>query len=434
MKKISILLLLAASFTLTACVDDASDVAKVAEGNKVTDLKVPSEFDWKTTGAVTCNITSSKSTLVTVATSATEEPFASFYAGGTADAVQLSMPLAVKTLFVSYKTATGVSTPKAVPVINKAITFAVGSDSAAPAPASVGTRAFGDIDMDREDGVVYIPAKKNGWGTMLFEDLWPSYGDYDFNDMVANYKMQLYVDSNNQVEAMMVGVRIKAIGGSLPNDLYLQMTGSVTSDKIGDIILQAPTTKGATMENVPSIDPKKNRAFFLFAGMRDNKNKPAGSHFLNTERGKEIADDQMVELCAVVYFTELIPLKKFTFTAPDFFIMRKDKADKLFEIHCREYEPVFKDAYKQALTDANKPEPKLWYSSSDEPVWNEHGTIMANKNLVWGLNIPTDIRHAYEKQDFMVAYPEFKGWVESNGVQNLDWYKHGVKSELVYKK
>ena len=38
----------------------------------------------------------------------------------------------------------------------------------------------------------------------MFEDLWPAYGDYDFNDLVLNYKIQLYMNNKNMVDAMPV--------------------------------------------------------------------------------------------------------------------------------------------------------------------------------------------------------------------------------------
>ena len=59
----------------------------------------------------------------------------------------------------------------------------------------------------------------------MFEDLWPAYGDYDFKDLVVNYKMQLYPNNKNMVKEMILGIRVKAIGGSLPYDLCLAIKG-----------------------------------------------------------------------------------------------------------------------------------------------------------------------------------------------------------------
>ena len=73
----------------------------------------------------------------------------------------------------------------------------------------------------------------------MFEDLWPAYGDYDFNDLVVNYKMQLYPNNKNMVKEMILGIRVKAIGGSLPYDLCLAIKGI----KAGEIVYDGPATK-----------------------------------------------------------------------------------------------------------------------------------------------------------------------------------------------
>ncbi|MEG2611959.1 MAG: LruC domain-containing protein, partial [Alistipes sp.] len=377
-------------------------------------------FDWRLSNAVTCNTTSPKPTLVSVSTGENEEPFASFYVGNGAAPATLNLPTAVKTLFVSYQTATGVSKAQSVSVNNAAMTFAVGDDCTMPL-AVAKTSAFGAIDFNTENGVVYVPAKKSGWGTVLFEDLWPSYGDYDFNDMVANYKIQFYLDAQNAVEAMQFGVRVKAVGGSLPYDLYLQLP-NLAANLIGDVEVISPSTAGTAIVQIPTT----NRACFRFDGMR-NKNVADGSAYFNTEYGHEIPEANMVELYVVVYFTESVALDKLTSSAPDFFIAKKDANDQIAkEIHCRDFEPVNQPLYEEIM-NASKTPITHWYYS-------------AESNLVWGLNIPKNIQHIYEAQnfpkekeygDFLKAYPQFKEWAESGGVKNPDWYVHGVKSLLV---
>ncbi len=54
-----------------------------------------------------------------------------------------------------------------------------------------------DIDYDKWEGVIYHP--KNGWGTIMFEDQFPSLGDYDFNDFVVNYKVQFEVGKQKEM-------------------------------------------------------------------------------------------------------------------------------------------------------------------------------------------------------------------------------------------
>ncbi len=43
----------------------------------------------------------------------------------------------------------------------------------------------------------YFPAA--GFGSLAFEDLWPGKGDYDFNDVVVDYRFQTVTNALNQV-------------------------------------------------------------------------------------------------------------------------------------------------------------------------------------------------------------------------------------------
>jgi LruC domain-containing protein len=43
-------------------------------------------------------------------------------------------------------------------------------------------------------------------GTIAFEDLWPSYGDYDFNDVALNYQVILKLNAQNLAVQMDLSV------------------------------------------------------------------------------------------------------------------------------------------------------------------------------------------------------------------------------------
>ena len=60
------------------------------------------------------------------------------------------------------------------------------------------------------------------------------------------------------------------------------------------------------------------------------------------------------------------------------------------------------------------------------------GVPYCNKNgFVWGIKVPVGVKHAYEKVLFDDAYPEFRAWVTSNGVDNKDWYLHPAAEKVV---
>jgi hypothetical protein len=60
----------------------------------------------------------------------------------------------------------------------------------------------GDGIQDQDDAFPYpavafelFTPSKYGTGTIAFEDLWPSYGDYDFNDVALNYQVIVKLNS-----------------------------------------------------------------------------------------------------------------------------------------------------------------------------------------------------------------------------------------------
>jgi len=219
MKKI--LLFAAAALSFAGCAEDAPTPGPAGDAGKFAEMSVPSSFGWKTTASVACNFTAPQPTRVYVAAGQEAEPFASFMVGGDADPVKLDVPAATRTLYVSCRTESGVSPQVAVPVTSDGAFCSLDPKAASGTRAGIGN----DDEASVDEGLIYIPARRNGWGTLMFEDLWPAYGDFDFNDFVVNYKIQLYMQNKNKVNAMLIGVRVKAVGGSIPYDLCLAMKG-----------------------------------------------------------------------------------------------------------------------------------------------------------------------------------------------------------------
>ncbi|MEG1586863.1 MAG: LruC domain-containing protein, partial [Bacteroidales bacterium] len=247
----------------------------------------------------------------------------------------------------------------------------------------------------------------------MFEDLWPSYGDYDFNDFVANYKIQLHLQNKNKVMAVHIGLYINAIGGSLPYDFYLQLN-NVTGGQIESIDRGECENFGgdAKMMWVDPGESDKNPAIFKFDGIRSNIHKPEGSIFLNTEKGFEIEQSKLGRISYMIYFRNAIDLDNLNFDSFNFFLGKPiaEGSNELQEIHFSGQEPsIFgRNYYNEKLTNTNMDGSKKWYSS--------------NTNIVWAIHIPTSLYHTTEKSSFMKAYPKFEKWITTGGAEATDWY------------
>lgn len=396
---------------LAGCAKELPSSAPAGNDKEVADLRVPAPFDWKMTSPAVCDIVAPHASRVYVSLEPGGEPFAVFMAGGAAEKVSLDVPRAVSTLYLSCETDTGRSASEAVSLQGGVVNYTV-------AAAAKNYAGIEDGDKNSTRGnVIYMPA--NGWGTLLFEDLWPAYGDYDFNDLVANYKVQLYMQNKNQVEAMLIAVRVKAVGGSLPYDLQVRMLGV----RGGEIEAIEPYEYGfanaspeATLEALNATDNERDPAVLAFRQVRSNANKPAGAKYLNTERGYEMADDELTSVAFMVYFRNAVSIENVAFDTFDFYLA--DGAGK--EIHLGGYKPTEAGA---ALYDQLR--------EGNVNIGQATRFYYSNDNLVWGLNVPKEIAHAYESEDFLAAYPDFCRWAESGGESAQDWYEHGEFANLV---
>lgn len=415
--KASILALFFLSTIINSCAK--KDIEhKEKETTGFTELVVPADFDWKMSENVTCNFTSEHVSKVYVSTGANTTPFASFYVGQDVDQVKLNIPTYINTLYVKYETKAGLPTAKALDITNNTVTYAVPADSE-EVETVLAYSAKTNLSRGNDQAVIFYPARENGWGTLMFEDLWPAYGDYDFNDLVVNYKMQLYPNNKNMVKEMILGIRVKAIGGSLPYDLCLAIKG-IKAGEIDEFEKQESNNalENADMELLNPGNSEKKPPIFRFNNIRTNTKAPKGFAFLNTDPDKKarIQEGDMVNITFYITFRNSIPQADLTLDAFDFFIAKpvKEKASQWQEIHTRGYAPT--EEFGQNVYEQTK--------EGNSYIGKSSIYYTSNSNLIWAINVPTDIPHTYEKADFLKAYPHFKDWATSGGNQNKDWYEN----------
>lgn len=409
MKRITLFSFLLLGMTFFySCVKESSPSTNTPE--KVTKLNIPSNFDWKTSANIVCNFTAQHDTKVEVSLTKEEASFATFIVGRETDNVYLNLPTSTKKVYVKYETKDGnFKTVELVPA-GTTLSCTIPGDSkeyVAPQTEIFNIQRAIARTPQQNVGTIYYPARNNGWGTLMFEDLWPGYGDYDFNDLVANYKIQLYMQNNNKVNSMLIGIRVKAVGGSIPNDFYLTLTG-VKGGEIDEITPYSSHNAAATAEMV-QLNPGNSvhtPATFIFKDIKKNDKKPQGAIYLNTERGYEMPESDWVTVAYFVQFRNSIAIEDVTFDKFDFFIANTER-----EIHLGGFAPSLlgQSVYDNLATNSNNINPNKYYYSKT--------------NLIWGLSIPADIPHAYENTDFLKAYPNFAKWAQSGGSTNTDWYE-----------
>ncbi len=409
MKKV-VIIAIAAMFA--GCVQDMSADKTVNSGDKFKSMVVSSSFDWKMTADVNFNITADQASLVTVSAAGDSTPLAVFVAGGDAEQVSLSLPAALASVNVSYENTSGTTVSTTLPV---SADMSLNALDAAAMSNGLGN--------DNESvGHIYYPGESR-WGTLMFEDLWPGYGDYDFNDMVVNYNIDLDMHNQNKIDMMTVNLRVKAVGGTLSNDFYVSLLGvkggEIDEQKGGVQLLSSTNAKDqVAVTFLNTRNDNLNPAVVRVSGIRKNVNN-THSTYVNTKKGYELSADQYVTVSFKVWFRNSIATSDLSLEKFDFFIAR-ETGGSLHEIHEGGKTPSIygQSAYAAAVASKKNSARELYYSVD---------------NLVWAINVPMDIAHGYETVDFLNAYPQMKTWAQSGGYSAKDWYLNGVSEYFVKK-
>ena len=94
------------------------------------------------------------------------------------------------------------------------------------APDSDGDGVIDSVDAvpcdNRVAAQVFVPADRSD-GMLLFEDLWPTQGDFDFNDLVVAYHQILNLDGAAQLTGLRLELDVMAVGARFKNGLAFHL-------------------------------------------------------------------------------------------------------------------------------------------------------------------------------------------------------------------
>lgn len=406
--------LLCAMFTFVSCVDDGKDLSDPTKQHTA-ELNIPENFEWSTTRAVDVSIISPEETVASfyLEESCTPESrIGVLPVSGNNEKTTFTfdLPYSQKAIYVQY-TKTDGTTETVKSKINQAATRAVETDNI----------IFREPLLNVSNYSLNIPYTGK-YGTIMFEDTWPNTEDYDFNDVVVNYKINCKwepqsADKNINVN---ISLRFRALGGNLPYDFAMQM-GTWTS---GSIPFRMPASDMVGITNINSTNSNVNverlnteHPAIIITGL----NSLRKDNFYNTV----VKEDEGVQIDFTVTIKGndseqrqriwgLCDPKAF-----DYFLRHENGR----EIHMRGFAPT--SLYiKQYDTDVAGRGGKYYYQN--------------NKGLVWGLKVPTEIGWPAEKKDITSVYYRFAAWVESNGsllgsdgVNPLKWYEFHTKENYI---
>ena len=361
-------------FAFSSCEKNLYDESKQPEEEtKMPDLIVPKNFDWSDTQEVKAQITPAETIVSVYLDKECKEEALLFQMDMNIESndnqsveFPIAIPTYVENVYVKYE---GVDRISIVPVQDGKIAIK------APQIQNIKSRAVINTKNSNEYGLLSIN------GTLMFEDMYPQLGDYDFNDFVARYNLRiLYKYSRGKYYAhkMCISVQIRAVGGIYKYEPYIRLT----KVKADNIIIET------TEKNVKSIKGPNGEAIISYK----SPTPPSGYKYYNTEKNEMTKPDKFKEIWI-------------TFKNP---IEYEDVMDKNYNIDMY----IAKENHKQEI-----------HLKGYEPVYDQHQDYADKNNFVWGIRTWGIFDHAIEGKNFLKAYPQFKGWVTSGGKEYKRWWE-----------
>jgi len=249
----------------------------------------------------------------------------------------------------------------------------------------------------------YFPA--SGTGTLAFEDLWPSMGDYDFNDLILGYRFKTVTNASNNVVEIFGTFTVRANGANLRNGFGFQLpdaTGVTATDYNvtgyshleGIITLNANHTEaGQTKPTIVVFD----NTFNLMPG------------FANTQLGRPYVTPVPIEIKISVTGGSYVAADFSLETWNPFIFIDRTRGR---EVHLLDAQPT--DLANSALFGTG--------DDASDPGLNEY--YRTATNLPWALDFPGAFDYPIEYSIITYTYLHFAEWAESSGALYTDWYSN----------
>ncbi len=252
--------------------------------------------------------------------------------------------------------------------------------------------------------ITWYPGE-NSYGTLAFEDLWPGRGDYDFNDIVIDYKFKQITNADNLLVAIGGHFKLRAIGGSASNGfgLQLDLDPDIVTEVVSDYSL--PSTDLSIGNNGLENNQKLATVIIFENGFKLLPHPGTGTG-VNTNVNNSYVEPK--DIYIEIKLSNAISVDNINKPPYNPFIFRTDERGR--EIHLPGSEPtdLANTEYFGTKNDATDLKARYYYKT-------KHG-------LPWAMNIPVSFTYPLEKTSIIEGYLVFEQWASSGGFSYMDWY------------
>ena len=241
--------------------------------------------------------------------------------------------------------------------------------------------------------------------SLAYEDMWPNKGDYDFNDLVIDFKYVVKKNKANQVISLNGEFLVRAIGAGNQNGFALaldckptsvfRVSGTKLSGAVFDVNVNG-TEAGTTETIIPLFD----NAFDLFEYQQNG--------FINTELEKKILNPAILNVN--IEFSKPIPNAQLgDFPLNPFLVVAQNRGR---EVHL----PGFAPTPLASL--------ELFGTGDDGYHASSNKYYLSNQNLPWAIQISESFDYPMERIPIHQGHLKFVEWAQNKGSVYSEWFKN----------
>ena len=247
---------------------------------------------------------------------------------------------------------------------------------------------------------IYTPSEI-GYGTLAFEDMWPAQGDFDFNDLVVNYRVVNVMNTSNQSVRLKMDLKVAAAGATFKNGfgIELPIDGDLVASVEGD-----QRSESIITVNDQGLEEGHGKAVII---PFDNAQSLFGGNAIVNTRPNHIKYDP-VSVNMIIHFT--LPIDASLLNNAPYNPFMFIQGDRGREVHLKNYPPT-------SLADHSH-----FQTEDDLTNLGDGKTYTNEENIPWAINMIHNFRFPTESTRIDKAYNYFNSWGRSNGASYQDWY------------
>ena len=249
-----------------------------------------------------------------------------------------------------------------------------------------------DFPFDPNEAFNNFAPAENSVGKVVYEDLWPFNGDYDFNDTTINYRFVAILNSDNMAVQLDIYFEVSSDGAGFVNAFGIELESIAPS--LIESVTGTVLTEGYINVAANGVEQNQSRAVIIL--------------FDNHETMLGIPSKVEVKFATPIT-TNQLGLAPFN----PFLIVDRNRGN---EIH-------LPNRFRTSLGENNP--------SAEGVNRDVDGNYQTESGLPWAINIVHNFKPPKENVPVNQAYNFFNEWATSGGTAFQDWYKdsNGYRNE-----